>query len=463
MYVRSMSGSSVGDAVAAVRAAYDALAACDTGTSTRGELLAALDELEILGRQLPTQTHRMLARLQDETTPRQLGGKSWKDVLATRWRLSTSEAHHRLTDTALLAPRQALTGAPLPPVLPATAAAQAAGQISTEHVDIIRKALHKLPGFVDATTREQIETDLARTATGVGPKELNDLAALTLFLLDQDGAEPDEAERDRKRGLTTGQQRDNAMTPITGDLSPDAAALLAAVYARYATPGMCNPADPQPCTSGTPTQTQIDNDHRTLAQRQHDALVAVLRIALMSGDLGTLNGLPVTVIIRTTLQDLESRAGIGVAGNGTILPIKDVIRLAAHAHHYLAVFDRATGAALDLFRSRRIASPAQRIMLASRDGGCTKPGCTVGLYGTQVHHARKDWRHGGNTNINDLALARGPHNRSVDDNSGWTTTLNHRHETEWTPPPALDTGQTRINYYHRPDRLLRPPDDPDPP
>ena len=71
---------------------------------------------------------------------------------------------------------------------------------------------------------------------------------------------------------------------------------------------MCNPDDPQPCTSGTPSQAQIDNDHRSLAQRQHDALVAVLRIALMSGQLGQLNGLPVSVIIRTTLQDLESRA-----------------------------------------------------------------------------------------------------------------------------------------------------------
>ena len=57
-------------------------------------------------------------------------------------------------------------------------------------------------------------------------------------------------------------------------------------FAKYAAPGMCNPADPEPCTSGTPSQAQIDNDHRSLAQRQHDAMVAVVRIALMSGDLG---------------------------------------------------------------------------------------------------------------------------------------------------------------------------------
>ena len=221
---------------------------------------------------------------------------------------------------------------------------------------------------------------------------------------------------------------------------------------------MCNPDDPQPCTSGTPSQAQIDADHRSLAQRQHDALVAVLRIALMSGQLGQLNGLPVSVIIRTTLQDLESRAGIGVTGGGTRIPIAEVIRLAAHAHHSLAVFDKATGSALDLFRARRVASPAQRIMLIARDGGCTKPGCTVGAYGSQAHHVVADWTDGGNTNVDELGLACGPDNRAVGP-EGWSTRMNERGEVEWIPPPALDTGQTRINTYHRPERLLRPPDE----
>ena len=137
--------------------------------------------------------------------------------------------------------------------------------------------------------------------------------------------------------------------------------------------------------------------------------------------------------------------------------------MAGHANHYLAVFDGVTGAALDLFRTRRTASAAQRIMLAARDGGCTKPGCTVGVYGCQVHHATADWAHGGNTNVDDMALACPPDNRSVGPD-GYTTCMNDRHEVEWIPPHDLDTGQARINYYHRPEALLRPPDDdPQPP
>ena len=457
MYVRIMSGVVLSEAVAAVRAAVDAAAGAEVDLLGRADLVDALDELETVWCQLPGLRHRLLARLQVEATAKEMGARSWAQVLSVRWRISTAEAGRRLGEAALLGPRQSITGQTLPPVLAATAAAQARGVINTEHVTVIAKAVAKLPGFVDAATREEFETDLVRLAGGTGPKDVSDAAELALFLLDQDGPEPDDTERARRRGLTKGKQRGDAMTPISGELTPEAWALLEAIFAKYAAPGMCNPDDPQPCTSGTPSQAQIDNDHRSLAQRQHDALVAVLRIALMSGQLGQLNGLPVSVIIRTTLQDLESRAGIGVSGGGTRIPIAEVIRLAAHAHHSLAVFDKATGSALDLFRARRVASPAQRIMLIARDGGCTKPGCTVGAYGSQAHHVVADWNDGGNTNVDELGLACGPDNRAVSPD-GWTTRMNERGEVEWIPPPALDTGQTRINTYHRPERLLRPPD-----
>jgi hypothetical protein len=197
-----------------------------------------------------------------------------------------------------------------------------------------------------------------------------------------------------------------------------------------------------------------------LAQRQHDALVAVGRSVLESGELGQHNGLATSLIIRTTLQDLESRAGVGVSGGGTVIPIADIIRLAARSNQYLAVFDKATGSALDLFRARRVASPAQRIMLIARDGGCTKPGCTVGAYGCQVHHAARDWADDGQTNVDELGLACGPDNRMVGP-GGWRTRINVDNDVEWIPPPGLDTGQARVNDYHRPERLHRPLDDPD--
>jgi hypothetical protein len=407
---------------------------------------------------LPAQSHRLLARLQAEATAKEMGARNWRSVLAIRWRISTSEAGRRLDEAAQLGPRSTLTGEPLEPVLPCTAIAQAHGLINREHVTVVRDAMERIPAAVDAITRGQIEADLARIAIGVGPKELKNNAERTLFLLDQDGPEPDETERERRRGVSMGPQHHDKTIPVKGNLSPEAGAIFEAIFAKWAAPGMCNAADENPCVSGTPTQQQIDNDTRTLAQRQHDALVAAGRSVLESGELGQHNGLPTTVIVRTTLQDLESRAGVGVTGGGAVIPIRDVLRMAAHASHYLAVFDKATGSALDLFRARRVASAAQRIMLIARDGGCTKPGCTVPAYGSQVHHAARDWADDGQTNVDELGLACGPDNRMVGP-GGWTTRMNADHDVEWIPPPELDTGQARVNDYHRPERLHRPPDD----
>ena len=139
----------------------------------------------------------------------------------------------------------------------------------------------------------------------------------------------------------------------------------------------------------------------------------------------------------------------------------DVIRLASHAHHYLAIFDHHTQEPLYLGRTRRIASAGQRIVLYAKDRGCTRPGCTVPGYWCQVHHAETDWADDGQTNINDLTLACGPDNRLIKP-GGWRTRKRRKDgRTEWIPPPHLDTGQTRVNDYHHPENYLAEPDNED--
>ncbi len=70
------------------------------------ELVAALDDFETVSCQLPALGgHRLLARLRTETTPQQMGAKSWREVLTVRWRLSTTEANRRLAEAEHLAPR----------------------------------------------------------------------------------------------------------------------------------------------------------------------------------------------------------------------------------------------------------------------------------------------------------------------------------------------------------------------
>jgi Domain of unknown function (DUF222)/HNH endonuclease len=134
-----------------------------------------------------------------------------------------------------------------------------------------------------------------------------------------------------------------------------------------------------------------------------------------------------------------------------------VIRLGSHAHHYLAIFDK--GKALALYHTRRLASPAQRIVLYAKDRGCSFPNCDVPGYLTEVHHVRP-WAKTHTTDINDLTLACGPNHKLAE--QGWTTRKNGQGDTEWIPPPHLDYGQARTNTFHHPEKLLREEDEDDP-
>ncbi len=157
------------------------------------------------------------------------------------------------------------------------------------------------------------------------------------------------------------------------------------------------------------------------------------------------------MIVSTTLQELTAGTGHAVTGGGTLLPMRDLIRMASHAYHYLAVFDEHQSRPLYLGRSRRIASADQRLVLYARDRGCTAPGCDVPGYWTEVHHT-EEWARGGRTDVDKMALACIPEHKLLD--KGWRTIKLGNGDTEWIPPPHLDHGQARTNDYHHPERYL---------
>jgi hypothetical protein len=427
-----------------------------TGLSV-ADLLDLLSRREVLARCAPTVDHALLAALQAQTTPREIGAKSWADVLGIRLHVSGVEARRRVRDAADLGPRRSLTGEPLAPAREHVAAAQATGTISGEHIAILNSFQAKLPGSVDAATRSGWEQALVtEAAAGQSPEELAAAADALAFLVNQDGPEPDDSEKARKRCFTIGRQGADGMSKISGLLTPEARALVEAGIDKLGAPGMANPDDQDPCICGTPSRAQIDNDRRSPAQRNHDALAALGQIALQSQKLGAHNGLPVTVVVTTTLQDLENGAGMALTHTGTKLGVGEVVGLAARAgaHHYLAVFDRHTNVPLYLGRARRSATAGQRLVLFARDRGCTRPGCTAPAARCQAHHATTDWQHQGHTDITNLALACGCDNRLATE-GGWTTTMTGGH-AHWHPPPLLDTGQPRTNTYWHPQ--IYPPD-----
>ncbi len=430
----------------------DTLLGFDCDALTTPELLAWLGRVENVRRRLPALEHAVINTLAHQATPEELGGKL-SHAIAEATLISRPQAARRVREAADLGPRHGLTGQPLPPLLADTAEGQRQGKLGTEHVAVIRNFSHRLPAWVDQPTRERAEADLAAWGHDIRPETLTKLATTLADAINPDGNYTDE-DRARRRGLTLGAQGPDKMSRLSGWITPEFRATLEAVLAKLAAPGMCNNLDENPCVDGTPTQEAIDRDTRGPAQRQHDGLLAVLRSVLASGELGRHNGLPASIIVTTTLAELESATGWASTGGGTQVPMSDVIRLARHAHHYLAIFDK--GRALALYHTRRLADRAQRIVLYAKDRGCSAPGCTVGGYYSEVHHVLP-YAHTGTTDVDTLTFACGGHHPLAE--KGWTTRKNAHGDTEWIPPPHLERGQPRTNTYWHPEKLLSHGDD----
>ncbi|OBI10466.1 13E12 repeat family protein, partial [Mycobacterium sp. E2497] len=308
---------------------------------TVSQQLAMLERSEGARRQLPAIEHPLINSLARRATPEELGGKL-SHAIAESVLISRAEASRRIKEATDLGPRSGLTGEPLEPLLPATAAAQREGKLGAGQVAVIRRFFHHLPGWVDFATRQAVEADLATHGTQYRPEQLAELADHIADCLNPDGTYTDE-DRARRRGLALGKQGPDGMSELRGMLSPELRATLEAVLAKLAAPGMCSPLDDTPCVDGTPTQEAIDRDARSAAQRNHDALLAASRALLASGKLGQHNGLPASIVVTTTLQELESAAGRGLTGGGTTLPMSDVIRLARHAHQLVELGARERG------------------------------------------------------------------------------------------------------------------------
>ncbi|MBP2452704.1 HNH endonuclease signature motif containing protein [Mycolicibacterium lutetiense] len=461
------------------------------------QLLAIQSQREQQARASAMIDHRIQAALMAQAAPHEIGGKSWKDVLATRMRISGKEASRRVAAAAELGPRYVIGGEVLEPLLPACAQALAAGTINTEHITIIRNTVANAEKYVSAAELAQIESDLVAAATRDTPETLKAAADKLLYLLNQDGDSPDVAAH--LRGLRIGKQDADGLVHVQGWLDPETASYLRAVTGVWGAPGLNNPDDPEPVYNPSPNpldvpdvdeaaapepgideadvpdaeldafeerdashaqqdqQAAADRDTRTQAQRNHDALKVALRELLMSKRLGQHGGLPVTVVVSTTLAELEAGAGIAVTGSGIRMPMNDLIRLASHSFHYLIIYDHYTAEPLYMARTKRLATKAQRLLLYNRDRGCTRPGCTAPADHCQVHHAKADWQHGGHTDAPDLALSCGPDNRLV--GLGWTTSVDSgTGRIHWHPPPLMDTGQDTLNHHFHPEELLAPPD-----
>jgi hypothetical protein len=108
---------------------------------------------------------------------------------------------------------------------------------------------------------------------------------------------------------------------------------------------------------------------------------------------------------------------------------------------------------LELGRSRRRFTAAQKAVLIARDGGCAWPGCQRPPSHTQAHHIRWWTRHRGPTDIENGIMLCSHHHHRVH-NDGWVIFI--KAGRSWFVPPAhLDPDQVARPGNIAPDHLVR--------
>jgi Domain of unknown function (DUF222) len=269
--------------------------------------------------------------------------------------------------------------------LPRTRAGWDRGELTLEHVTVIRLVVDGLDEHLTA----RLDEALAAAAVYASPKDLRDVAAVLLEEL-----VPDRQEKDRERKAGFGQKAHLSDTPDGGrldaDLDAEGTALVRAALDKFL-------PKPEPGV--------------LLSQRRAVALVEMARQALDfgAGHEGSANKPHLVVTI--SADQLRDQLGVGYLPAGGTLPVGTLRRLACDAK-IIPLLYGADGLPLDVGRSTRTIPPAMKIALNFRDQGCAAPGCDRPPSWCDGHHVRS-WLDGGITALINLMLLCRRHHTMV--------------------------------------------------
>jgi hypothetical protein len=409
--------------------AFDELLGTSLASLDAGDLLALTRRWESLTRRAGAVEHRLVAEVDQRNLAVEHGYRHTAALLHDVWNVSAATARRRVRLARDLAPGRALSGAALPPIFSQTAAAEAGGNLSIEHAQVIINAVDRLPDGVAATSDVAIEKDLVEQAAVLDPVQLSRVARRIIDHLDPDGVLRDEDYRERRRDLSVHQRPDGT---VHGSFE-----LTAACGERLLTI-LDSLARPLPAADGTA-------DPRSPGQRRHDGLEDALDRLLRDGGLPNTGGVATTVLLLITEDQLRERAGLATTGHGGLISLPKALELAADANVVPVVFGRA-GQVAAHGTGQRLANPSQRYALIARDKGCCFPGCDAPPAWTQAHHMI-DYQLGGPTAVDNLALLCGPCHRMFD-KLGWRGVMIDG-VPHWIPPAWIDPNrQPRRNTMH---------------
>ncbi len=131
-------------------------------------------------------------------------------------------------------------------------------------------------------------------------------------------------------------------------------------------------------------------------QRLHDGFWQA-GMRLLNSSLPAAGGVPTTILLTMSIDQLESRTGVVTSAHGGTLTVEQAVRLGVEAN-VIPVMFTDTGGIHSYGRKRRFATVGQTYAMYARDLRCTFPGCDQPAAWCERDHA-PGWSDGGETNI----------------------------------------------------------------
>jgi hypothetical protein len=292
--------------------------------------------------------------------------------------------------------------------------AVASGAVNVPQARVIVEALDALPASLDAEMRAKAEAHLIAEAGHFGPRELRRLGRGLLEVVAPEIA--DEAEYQR---LLAEERRSQAQTRLNirdrGDGTSDLTARIPTTDAHRLRTYLDAYTSPRRHPLGHPVG---DVDRLPMPRRRGEAFCALLENLPVSG-LPKHGGTATSVMVILDLDTLTTDHGWAETSTGDRMTADQARRLACQAG-IIPVVLGGRGEVLDLGRTRRLFSPAQRKAMALRDRGCAADGCEIPAAWCEAHHHRQPWSQGGSTDLADGKLLCPFHHHRAHD-PAWET------------------------------------------
>jgi hypothetical protein len=310
---------------------------------------------------------------------------------------------------------------------PHCAAALSLGEISVDVAGVIVSALNRLAQVMDPAPLGLLEARLVDKAMGRSVADVRRLVKAVIAKVDAKNVQERQRRHHEERYLSWKEDHEGIVT-ISGRLDAVTAAPIRTVLEQMVTAQYRRRRDQDP----------QEADHRTVGQMRADALFELARHAL-GCEQTERSGVRTTVVVRMNLSDLERGDGLGrIDGIEQPISVSELRRLAGDAGLIPEVLGR-DGTVLDLGRTVRLFTAAQRTAMLERDGGCAK--CHAPPEHCEAHHIRW-WDAGGGTDLsNGVMLCTRCHHDIH--RQGWGIEVRGG-QVFFTPPASIDADQSEL-------------------